>query len=98
MPGLQVRAFSEPDESRRPDKTRVDVVRLGANTAARLTLVNGRDDRHVSTAAGLASVRPWRSPSSRVIIWSIVDGADVLIDKVRPHRVRTCSDMTWRIR
>jgi hypothetical protein len=41
VPGLQVRPFDAPDETRRPDKTQVDVVRLGANTAARLTLEPG---------------------------------------------------------
>jgi hypothetical protein len=39
--GLQVRAFNAPDETRRPDKTQVDVVKMGANTAARLTLEPG---------------------------------------------------------
>ena len=41
MAGLEVRTFSAPDETRTPDKTRVDVVKLGANTAARLTLQPG---------------------------------------------------------
>jgi hypothetical protein len=41
MAGLEVRAFNAPDESRRPDKTQVDVVKMGANTAARLTLDPG---------------------------------------------------------
>ena len=38
MAGLEVRAFNAPDETRRPDKTQVDVVKMGANTAARVTL------------------------------------------------------------
>ena len=41
MAGLEVRAFNAPDETRRPDKTQVDVVKVGANTAARLTLAPG---------------------------------------------------------
>ena len=41
MAGLQVGDFESPDETRKPDKTRVDVVRMGANTAARLTLEPG---------------------------------------------------------
>ena len=41
MAGLEVRAFNAPDESRRPEKTQVDVVKMGANTAARLTLEPG---------------------------------------------------------
>jgi hypothetical protein len=41
MAGLQVRAFQSPDETRTPDKTQVDVVKMGGNTAARLTLEPG---------------------------------------------------------
>ena len=41
MAGLEVRDFDAPDETRRPDKTRVDVVRLGGNSAARFTLEPG---------------------------------------------------------
>jgi hypothetical protein len=41
MAGLQVRAFHAPDETRTPDKTRVDVVRMGGTTAARMTLEPG---------------------------------------------------------
>jgi len=41
MTGIESRAFDSPDESRTPDKTRVDVVRLGSTTAARLTLEPG---------------------------------------------------------
>jgi hypothetical protein len=41
MAGLESRAFDSPDESRTPDKTRVDVVRMGGNTAARFTFEPG---------------------------------------------------------
>ncbi len=41
MAGFQVGDFESPDESRKPDKTRVDVVRMGGNTAARVTLQPG---------------------------------------------------------
>jgi len=41
MAGLQVRAFHAPDETRTPDKTQVDVVKMGGTTAARLTLQPG---------------------------------------------------------
>ena len=41
MAGLQVGDFESPDETRTPDKTQVDVVRLGANTAARLRFEPG---------------------------------------------------------
>ena len=41
MAGLQVGDFESPDETRKPEKTRVDVVDMGGNTAARLTLEPG---------------------------------------------------------
>jgi hypothetical protein len=41
MASVEARAFDSPDETRSPDKTRVDVVRLGSATAARLTLEPG---------------------------------------------------------
>ena len=42
MAGLQVGDFDSPDETRSPDKTTVDLVRMGdAATAARLTLQPG---------------------------------------------------------
>jgi hypothetical protein len=41
MAGAESRAFDSPDESRTPAKTRVDVVRMGSTTAARLTLEPG---------------------------------------------------------
>jgi hypothetical protein len=34
MAGIQSRSFDSPDETRSPEKTRVDVVRLGSTTAA----------------------------------------------------------------
>lgn len=41
MAGVQSKAFDSPDETRTPDKTRVDVVRIGDATAARLTMEPG---------------------------------------------------------
>ena len=41
MAGVQSRDFDSPDETRKPDKTQVDVVRMGATSAARLTLEPG---------------------------------------------------------
>ena len=35
MAGVETRDFDSPDETRTPDKTQVDVVRIGATTAAR---------------------------------------------------------------
>jgi hypothetical protein len=41
MAGIQTRNFDSPDETRSPDKTKVDVVRLGDTTAARLAFDSG---------------------------------------------------------
>lgn len=41
MAGVETRRFDSPDETRTPDKTRVDVVRMGSATAARLTMEPG---------------------------------------------------------
>jgi hypothetical protein len=41
MAGISSKSFSSPDETRTPDKTRVEVVALGAAKAARLTLQPG---------------------------------------------------------
>ena len=41
MAGLHARGFDAPDETRTPDKTNVEVVRLGDTTAARVTLEPG---------------------------------------------------------
>jgi len=41
MAGVEKRDFDSPDESRTPDKTRVDVVHLGGTTAARFTMEPG---------------------------------------------------------
>jgi hypothetical protein len=41
MGGFEMRDFNSPDESRTPEKTRVDVVRMGGATAGRLTFEPG---------------------------------------------------------
>ena len=41
MAGLEVRDFSAPDETRAPDKTRVDIVRMGGTSASRMSLEPG---------------------------------------------------------
>ena len=56
MPGVESRAFDSPDETRTPDKTRVDVVRMGGTTAARLTFEPGwRWSECVKPVAGTES-------------------------------------------
>jgi hypothetical protein len=41
MAGLQVGNFDTPDETRAPDKTKVDIVRLGGTSASRMSLQPG---------------------------------------------------------
>jgi hypothetical protein len=41
MAGVEVRDFGSPDETRTPDKTTVEVVRIGGTSAARLRLEPG---------------------------------------------------------
>ena len=41
MPGVQSRGFDSPDETRTPQKTKVEVVKLGNTTAARFTFEPG---------------------------------------------------------
>ena len=41
MAGVETRDFDSPDETRTPDKTRVDVVRLGGTSAARMAFEPG---------------------------------------------------------
>jgi hypothetical protein len=39
--GVESRSFDSPDETRTPDKTKVDVVRMGGTTAARFVMEPG---------------------------------------------------------
>jgi hypothetical protein len=41
MAGVEARRFDSPDETRTPDKTRIEVVRMGRATAARYTFEPG---------------------------------------------------------
>ena len=41
MAGVVTRSFDAPDETRSPDKTRVDIVRLGSTTAGRFAFEPG---------------------------------------------------------
>jgi hypothetical protein len=56
MPGVEVRGFETPDETRTPDKTKVDVVRMAGTTAARMTFEPGwRWSECVKPVAGTES-------------------------------------------
>jgi hypothetical protein len=41
MAGIETLDFDSPDETRTPEKTRVDVIRVGSTTAARMTFEPG---------------------------------------------------------
>jgi hypothetical protein len=41
MAGLEVGSFAAPDETRTPDKTKVEIVRMGGTSASRMTLEPG---------------------------------------------------------
>jgi hypothetical protein len=41
MPGVEARPFDSPDETRTPDKTQMNIVRMAGTTAARLTFEPG---------------------------------------------------------
>jgi mannose-6-phosphate isomerase-like protein (cupin superfamily) len=56
MAGVERRDFDSPDETRTPDKTRMDVVHVGGNPVARLTLEPGwRWSECVKPSAGTES-------------------------------------------
>ena len=53
---LEAKSHDTPDESRTPDKSRVDIVRLGGHSVARLTLEPGwRWSNDVKPLAGTSS-------------------------------------------
>ena len=56
MAGITSRSFDSPDETRTPDKTRVEVVRLSGGTAARFTFQPGwRWSECIKPVVGTAS-------------------------------------------
>ncbi len=56
MSGVEARQFESPDETRTPEKTRVDVVRMTKATAARFTFEPGwRRSECVKPVAGTES-------------------------------------------
>ena len=56
MAGVEARGFDSPDETRTPDKARVDVLRMGPTTAARYTFQPGwRWSESVKPIAGTDS-------------------------------------------
>ena len=41
MAGVEARDFAAPDETRAPDKTKVDIVRMGGTSASRMSMQPG---------------------------------------------------------
>jgi hypothetical protein len=41
MAGLEMGSFDSPDETRRPDKTKIEIVKMGGTTAARFSFQPG---------------------------------------------------------
>jgi hypothetical protein len=41
MAGVEARTFESPDETRTPEKTQVEIVRIGSSTVARMSLQPG---------------------------------------------------------
>ena len=58
MAGVESRDFDSPDETRTPDKTQVDVVRMGGATVGRFAFEPGwRWSECVKTVAGPRAAR-----------------------------------------
>ena len=58
MAGVETRDFDSPDETRTPDKTRVEVVRMPGTTAARFTFEPGwRWSECVKPVAGTTAAK-----------------------------------------
>ena len=56
MAGISLKSFDAPDETRTPDKTRVEVVRLGSQTVGRFTFQKGwRWSESIKPSAGTDS-------------------------------------------
>ena len=56
MAGVQKLSFDSPDETRNPEKTRSELIRVGSTTVARLTLQPGRQwSERIKLAAGTDS-------------------------------------------
>jgi hypothetical protein len=64
MAGVETRDFDSPDETRTPDKTQVDVVRMGATTAARFEFEQRSAEEYAKVEAG-TNRRPGRTRVAR---------------------------------
>jgi hypothetical protein len=80
--GVETRDFDSPDETRTPDKTQVDVVRIGATTAARFAFEPGwRWSECVKPVAGTESCQARHvgvAHSGRIVV-KHEDGTEVEI-------------------
>ena len=70
MAGVQSRDFDSPDETRTPDKTQVDVVRMGGTTVGRFAFEPGGGGRSASSRSpALRAARRVMSVSSTPADW-----------------------------
>ena len=95
MAGVQALDFDSPDETRTPDKTRVDVVRLGETTAARMTFEPGwKWSECVKPVAGTDScqVRHVGVAQFGTIHISHEDGTEVDIRPGDAYVIEPCHD------
>ena len=81
MAGVETRDFDSPDGARKPDKTQVDVVRIGGTTAARFAFEPGWRWSDVEPVAGTDSCQARRvgvAHSGRIAV-KHEDGTEVEI-------------------
>ena len=87
MAGVEARTFDSPDETRTPDKTRVEIVRIGSSTAARMTLDPGwRWSVCIKPIVGTASceLRHVGVVQSGRMLVTHDDGTKLGLDQARP--------------
>ena len=71
MAGIDSKNFDEPDETRTPDKTRVDVVRLGDTEVGRFTFQPGwRWSECIKPVVGTESCQTITSDTLPLVTWA----------------------------
>ena len=98
MPGVESRDFDSPDETRTPDKTRVDVVRMGVISAARMTFEPGwRWSECVKPVAGTESCQARHVGvvhSGRLAV-KHEDGTELEIGPGEAYAIEPCHERGW---
>ncbi len=99
MAGIRALDFDSPDETRTPDRTRVDVLHIGETTAARLTFEPGwRWSEHVRPVAGTdrCQVRHVGVVQSGRMVVSHDDGTELELSAGQPYLIEPGHD-AWVI-